>query len=163
MRYAPIRMVGMNDGGAMTTTPVGLDRELDTTRLITRFERTIVERLDAALRAGGATIEEWRVLSFLGANAAGRAMTEIAEFALIPPPSLTKIVDRMVSLNLVVRKPDTEDRRRILVFASDRGRRVLEDWTAIARRERDNLAETVGSEEMALLATLIQRANSRLP
>jgi len=41
------------------------------------------------------------VLSFLG-DGDGHPMTAIAEFAMLPPPTLTKVVDRMVSLNLVL-------------------------------------------------------------
>src|SRR2546427_552576 len=75
-----------------TTTSASLDRELDFARQLTLVERSVVLRLAEALKAEGATIEEWRVLSLLG-DGSGHAMNEIAEFAMLPAPTLTKIVD----------------------------------------------------------------------
>jgi len=86
-------------------------RDLDVARAITRLERSIVLRLGEALKADGATIEEWRVLSFLG-DGDGHPMTAIAEFAMLPPPTLTKVVDRMGRWNSYCGSVDTEDRRR---------------------------------------------------
>ncbi|MBR7827225.1 MarR family transcriptional regulator [Actinospica sp. MGRD01-02] len=135
--------------------------ELDFARTLTLVERSVVARLGEALKAQGATLEEWRVLSFLG-DGSGRAMTEIAEFALLSPPTLTKVVDRMVSLNLVLRRVDDEDRRRVLVFASKRGTEALSRWTAVVEHEQDSIFSALGSEEAVLLTTLLNRARRRL-
>jgi DNA-binding MarR family transcriptional regulator len=89
-------------------------------------------------------------------------MTEIAEFALLQAPTLTKVVDRMVSANLVLRRPDEVDRRRVLVFASDRGRQAVERWTAQVRGELNRLTSVVGHEELALLKALLITVSGRL-
>jgi len=145
----------------MTTTPATAVSDLDFARALTLVERSVVSRLGEALKAEGATLEEWRVLSFLG-DGAGRAMTEIADFALLSAPTLTKVVDRMVSLNLVLRRVDDADRRRVLVFASERGNEALSRWTAAVEQERESIESALGSEEVALLSTLLQRASRRL-
>ncbi len=49
-------------------------------------------------------------------------MSEIAEFALMPAPSLTRLIDRMVTDGLVYRTVDARDRRRVLVHLTARGR-----------------------------------------
>ena len=145
-----------------TTSPAtatGVD--LDLARALTLVERTVVQRLGEALKAEGATLEEWRVLSFLG-DGAGHPMTEVAESALLTAPTLTKVVDRMVSLNLVLHRVDDADRRRVLVFASERGSEALTRWTAAVEREQDHIVTALGAEETALLRTLLQRATRRL-
>ncbi|MBP8538099.1 MarR family winged helix-turn-helix transcriptional regulator [Streptomyces sp. MK37H] len=144
----------------MTTTQAAVS-ELDLARALTLVERSVVQRLGEALKAEGATLEEWRVLSFLG-DGVGHAMTEVAESALLTAPTLTKVVDRMVSLNLVVRRVDEADRRRVLVFASERGSEALTRWTAAVEREQEHIVTAVGTEETALLRTLLQRASRRL-
>jgi DNA-binding MarR family transcriptional regulator len=145
-----------------TGTAVGTDRgDLDLARLLTLVERTVVHRLAEVLRANGATVEEWRVLSFLSDDA-GHTMTEIAEFALLQAPTLTKVVDRMVSANLVLRRPDEVDRRRVLVFPSDRGRQAVQRWSAQVRAELDDLTGVVGHEELALLKALLVTVSGRL-
>lgn len=145
----------------MTTTTPAAVSDLDLARALTLVERSVVQRLGEALKTEGATLEEWRVLSFLG-DGDGRAMTEIAEFALLTAPTLTKVVDRMVSLNLVLRRVDDADRRRVLVFASERGTEALSRWTAAVEREQEHIVTALGAEETALLRTLLQRASRRL-
>ena len=145
----------------MTTTAAGVQRDLDLARLLTIVERGVVVRLAETLKAEGTTIEEWRVLSLL-ADGNGHAMTEIAEYALLPAPSLTKLVDRMVSQNLVIRRADDVDRRRVLVLISDRGLQALQRFNATAERVYDDIVAALGSEESALLRALLTRASKRL-
>ncbi|GAY10425.1 MarR family winged helix-turn-helix transcriptional regulator [Pseudonocardia sp. N23] len=109
----------------------------ETLRLLTLVERSVEQRLDEALKAHGADIEQWRILSLLVAQG-GCPMNVVAEHAMMLAPKLSKLVDRMVSANLVLRRPDELDRRRVLVVASPRGRQahaVWEDATADVRRQ----------------------------
>jgi DNA-binding MarR family transcriptional regulator len=144
----------------MTTLPVTQAQDLDFARLLTLVERNVLQKLAGVLKSDGATIEEWRVLSFLGDG--GQTMTEIAEFAMVQAPTLTKLIDRMVSANLVIRRVDDADRRRVLVYASDRGRQAVREWTVMVKREHDDLVAVVGSEEINLLKALLVRVSTRL-
>jgi DNA-binding MarR family transcriptional regulator len=143
------------------TTAASVHRDLDFARLLTLVERSVVQRLGTALKAHNATLEEWRVLSLLG-DGNGHAMIEIAEFVMLPPPTLTKVIDRMVSLTLVHRRVDEADRRRVLVFATDRGRQALEEWTAAVEERYDDFVTAIGGEELALLRALLIRVSGRL-
>lgn len=129
--------------------------------MLTFLERQVAVRLATALKADGATIDEWRVLSLLGDDA-GHAMTEIADFAMLPAPTLTKLADRLVSAGLVFRRVDEADRRRVLMFCSERGHAALSRWDTAVRRERESLDTAVGREEAALLAALLARVSDRL-
>jgi DNA-binding MarR family transcriptional regulator len=93
----------------------------DLAHLLSHAERRLVRRLTVSLAAEGCSVEQWRVLSAV-ADGAGHPMTEIAEYALLPAPSLTKLVDRMITDNLVHRRPDPGDRRRVLLYPAARGR-----------------------------------------
>ena len=89
--------------------------------LLSHTQHRVTTRVAAALRKQRSSLEEWRVLSLL-ADGRGHSMSEIAEFALTPAPTMTKLIDRMVANNLVYRRVDPADRRRVLVFLSARGR-----------------------------------------
>jgi DNA-binding MarR family transcriptional regulator len=145
----------------MTTTATDVHRDLDLARLLTLVERRVVLRFAEALKAEGATVEEWRVLSLL-TDGNGHAMTEIAEYVALPAPSLTKLADRLVSQNLVLRRADEVDRRRVLVFATQRGSQAQQRWNAAAEQEYDDIVATLGSEETALLRALLTHATKRL-
>ena len=58
-------------------------------------------------------------------------MSEIAEFALVPAPSLTRLVDRMATDGLVHRTVDARDRRRVLVHLTRQGRALHRSATAL--------------------------------
>jgi DNA-binding MarR family transcriptional regulator len=128
--------------------------------LLSQAERRVTGRLSAALEAEGLTLAQWRVLSLL-ADGAGHPMTEAAEFAMLPAPSLTKVVDRMVSSNLVYRRPDLRDRRRVLIYSTARGRRLHQrlsrDLGPAERVLRDIADERDAAELTRLLLRVLDR------
>jgi DNA-binding MarR family transcriptional regulator len=84
----------------------------------------VVHRINASaaalLKTEGLTLEQWRVLERLARH--GEApMTELAAAVLTPAPTVTRIVDKLVSRALVYRSSAMNDRRRVLVHASSRG------------------------------------------
>jgi len=135
---------------------------LEFIRQLTLLERTLSKRLSEVLEAHGTTIEQWRVLSLLAADNAGRPMNTIADYIMAPAPTLTKVVDRMVSAGLVFRRPDDVDRRRVLVYASKRGLAVLSEWDAAATRETDDFAAAAGIGEIARLRETLTLMTERL-
>lgn len=104
-------------------TPV--DR--DTVAVAPLLLEGVVRRLDAAtiaiVRDEGLTLEQWRVLDCL-VRRGEMPMTELAGAVLTPAPTVTRIVDRLVSRALVYRSAGMSDRRRVLVHASRRGEDV---------------------------------------
>lgn len=117
----------------------------ETARLLSMAERMVTQQLDDALRAVDSDIDRWRVLSLLVAQG-GCPMNVVAEHALLLAPKCSKLVDRMVSANLVLRRPDELDRRRVLIFASTRGREALARWDTAAAGARDRCAEILGPD-----------------
>jgi DNA-binding MarR family transcriptional regulator len=127
---------------------------------LTRAERFMTRQLSVALEEEGCTVEQWRILLLLG-DGRGHPMSEIAEFALVPAPSLTRLVDRMVTDGLVHRRADPRDRRRVLVHVTPRGRQLHRRLDE--RLEREQRALLAGAEPvearrlLGLLAGLVDR------
>jgi DNA-binding MarR family transcriptional regulator len=139
-------------------TPARHDEDL--AHLLSQTERRVTERLSAALRLEGLTLAQWRVLSLLS-DKAGHTMTEVAEFAMLPAPTLTKVVDQMVSSNLVYRRADLRDRRRVLVYLTARGRRLhqrlFRDLGPTTRALRDIADEQDAAALTGLLLRILER------
>jgi DNA-binding MarR family transcriptional regulator len=133
----------------------------DLAHLLSHAERRLTRRLTALLAEEGCSVEQWRVLS-LTADGTGHPMTEIADHALMPAPSLTKLVDRMVADNLVYRRADPADRRRVLLHLSARGR-ILHDRAAHrVRAEQARLLSAIDDEgslvtALSLLSSALDR------
>jgi DNA-binding MarR family transcriptional regulator len=109
-------------------------------QLLSYTQHHVTTRASAALREQRSSLEEWRVLSLLS-DGGGHAMGEVAEFALMPAPSATKLIDRMVSSNLVYRRVDAHDRRRVLVFLSARGRTAYRRLRPVVDASLDGVDE----------------------
>jgi DNA-binding MarR family transcriptional regulator len=132
----------------------------DLAQTLSRAERCVTRHLAGALESEGCTVEQWRILRLL-ADGGGRPMSEIAEFALIPAPSLTRLIDRMVSDGLVHRRTDARDRRRVLVHLTRRGRGLHRRLAERVERERHAVlagAEPAEAERLLrLLGGLVDR------
>ncbi|WP_234791596.1 MarR family winged helix-turn-helix transcriptional regulator [Mycolicibacterium mucogenicum] len=116
----------------------------DTIEELARLVKSVAFELDRVVtdHLGGLTVRQWHVLAALEGGA-GKPMTALAEVTLLPGPSLTRLVDGMVDDNLVLRKADVVDRRRVLVYQTRRG-------SALYRQIRDRLNK---SEQLAALCT----------
>ena len=116
----------------------------DLVHLLSRAEHLAVRRLATALEAevAGCSVDQWRALAFL-ADGEGRTMTELADYALLPAPTATKLIDRLVADNLVYRHPDPTDRRRVLVYLTDRGTARQHQAAAVVARVQQELSATL--------------------
>jgi DNA-binding MarR family transcriptional regulator len=59
-------------------------------------------------------------------------MSDISSALAIPPPTLTRLVDRLVDAGFVLRRIDATDRRRVLIYLSARGKTKVRK---LAKRE----------------------------
>lgn len=134
--------------------------------LLRQAERRMTARLSVLLAAQGSSVDQWHVLSSLS-DGAGRAMSEIGSVVMIPPPSMSKLIDGMVALNLVHRRVDARDRRRVLVFLTPRGRRLHRDLAAAVDQHDAALGAlhvAGGVDDLtAQLAALVQSLDSAQP
>lgn len=131
--------------------------------LLAQANREISRQLEERLRQEGVPVEQWRILTVLS-NGEGHSMGELAEAVLLNHPTLTKMVDRMVSDALVYRAQDQKDRRRVLLFLSDRGKTLAKQLVPLAQSHEARIIQRYGgkstSELKRLLGSLIERAGS---
>ena len=129
-------------------------------RVLSLVERTLTQRLDEALRGCGSGIDQWRGLTLL-VERGGGPMNVLGEHAMLLAPKASKLVDRMVAANLVLRRADDEDRRRVLVVASERGRRALAEWDLATAQIRRRFRDALGAEA-ASFETVLRRLHDEL-
>lgn len=106
--------------------------------------------LSQNLKALNVQVETWRVLQSLRASQ-GTTMRDLAEIVLMNPPTLTKLVDRMVADGLVQRQLSAEDQRRVQLALTDLGVTLADKIALHVEAQNDRIIETIGLEKAKLL------------
>lgn len=85
----------------------------------------------------------------------GRTQADLAESLGVEPPTVTKMLQRMETSDLVDRRPDATDRRAIRVYLTPKGRRlkgrVDKLWAELGSRAFEGLSERQQSSLRSLL------------
>jgi DNA-binding MarR family transcriptional regulator len=123
--------------------------------LIASLNRQLENELEERLRPGGVPIEQFRILDVLNASEPA-AMGEIASQSLIEPPTLTKIIDRMIADGLVYRGPDPNDRRRVLIMTAAGGKTLFKRLRGVSSAQEQRIVEVLESKGAADLRTLLR-------
>ena len=89
--------------------------------LLLRAREAVMQRFRPILAEFDVTEQQWRVLRVL-ADESELAITQVAEQCVLLGPSVTRIVKALEDRELVRRRIDGGDRRRILVSITGQGR-----------------------------------------
>jgi DNA-binding MarR family transcriptional regulator len=104
-------------------------------------------------------VPAWRVLTLL-ADGKGHPMTDVADHAMLPPGSLTKLVDQLAEDNLVYRRIDPADRRRIRAFLTRRGHDLHARVSARVERDLAHLGLAGLADRLSTLIAELESAQS---
>jgi DNA-binding MarR family transcriptional regulator len=123
-------------------------------RVSYRFS-VIAKRLEQTLSAMhakklGISINNWkimRVIGFFGPLSA----TELGSRTSLDPDKITRSVDVLVQRGYVIRKDDEQDRRRVVLTLSAKGRRVHDRIEMVAGTMESEFLSVLTAEENRLL------------
>lgn len=123
--------------------------------------RDINASLARRLKTYGVQLEAWRVMETLY-EMPGITMSELATNVLMNPPTLTKLVDRMVSDNLVHRQIDRRDHRKVNLVLTDLGLKRMTQIRKEVELEDERIVNLLGKDDFAQLNTILSKitANS---
>jgi MarR family transcriptional regulator, organic hydroperoxide resistance regulator len=123
--------------------------------IIASVNRQLEDELQERLRPAGVPIGQLRILEALE-SAGPLAMGELADRALVEPPTLTKIIDRMVSEALVFRLPDASDRRRVLIGLAPDGKTLYKRLRNVSAAEEQRIVKQLRPEKAEELRALLR-------
>jgi len=124
----------------------------------------------AQVRKAGLRVPEWRVLACLS-DRDGTMITQLARVALAEQSRLTRIIIQMEDRDLVIRRSDPKDGRRVRVFLTEKGREVVSELVPMARQHEASLLELLRTNEgstlkpalKSLLAALEENGKKEFP
>lgn len=124
--------------------------------LLFRAREAVMGYLRPVLRANGLTEQQWRVLRALDDEGAMEA-SELARFASILPPSLSRILKLLEAKGWVTRRTDRSDLRRAVIAISPKGRAVIRRIVPQAEAQYALIIKAFGAREVdALVRELIR-------
>jgi len=107
-----------------------------------RVAARLAKVVEGALGTVELSLPQYRLLVFLSEKS--EAASALAAKLAVSPPSVTALVDGMVSRGLVERRPDDSDRRRVAHMLTDEGRATLAAADEAVERALCELAELLG-------------------
>jgi len=124
--------------------------------LITKAARSVKRELDERLTAYKVTSTQFITLSVLW-EGDGITLTELGRSLYFDNPTMTGIIDRLERDGLVERQRDTEDRRSVKVFLTNKGKRLQNKLTPIANEVNQIALKTFSKKEkMNILSIFTQ-------
>ncbi|HTP06893.1 MAG TPA: MarR family winged helix-turn-helix transcriptional regulator [Anaerolineae bacterium] len=135
----------------MTTSPEACAQEiLDVVPVVMRTIRAELRRH----RAADLSVPQFRTLAYIDRNA-DASLSDVAEHIGLTLPSMSKIVDGLVTRKLVTRQTAHDDRRRMTLALTARGLNALEtsraatraclaeDLSVLTERERETIKQAM--------------------
>lgn len=118
-------------------------------------ERGWLRHLDAALCARQLTADQWAMLSNLS-DRSGITMSELALRAQLPPSSATRHADALAERGLIFRIAAEDDRRRILIGLTHRGKDLVDSVREQELLAEEELRKRIGARNHAELLRLLE-------
>ena len=132
------------------------DRKIDNyiSYALAAAHRSINQSLSVRLKKHGLQIEAWRVMELLDQDDR-LTMGELARRGLINPPTLSKLVDRMVSNGLVHRQVSPGDQRQINLLLTDYGRKMMLQVRSEVEEQERRIAGMFEAQESQKLVEML--------
>lgn len=130
------------------------DRDRRLVWMLASANRTLESDLAKRLKPEGVAVEQFWILEALAQNGPSQ-MNSLARIALVEPPTLTKIIDRMTALGLVFRAPDTQDRRKINILLSEEGETLYKRLAIKISDQEDIIDKLLSEDNVSTLRTLL--------
>ena len=109
-----------------------------------------------ALKPFGISLSEWRVCASLQ-HTPGQALSELAAHIATDLSALSRIVDRLVALDLVVRERCDADGRAVRLALSDTGEALTCEIIPLARHYEEVALAGFTAAEVKTLRALLRR------
>jgi len=104
------------------------------------------------------TPQQYNVLRILrGAGPEGLPTLSIGERLIEEMPGMTRLLDRLESKGLVLRKRCNQDRRQMLCFISEAGEQLLTALDPVIANSEEQLSAALTPEQAETLAGLLEK------
>ena len=123
-------------------------------QIVKRYRQLATSRLEK--HQAGLNVDQWIVLKQISENN-GCSQVEIAESTIKDAPTTTRIIDQLGKKNLISKSLDPEDRRKYMVFVTDRGKQLIRRLLPVVNEYRGVPLKSFSGQEEDQLITFLKR------
>ncbi len=87
---------------------------------------------------------------------------EISDATLADEPSTTRMLDRMIKKEIIGKRRSTEDKRKQVVYITDRGLELLKNILPIVKQNNKNVETLIDEDELKQLFIILNKINARM-
>ena len=124
--------------------------------LLARASFSISSEFHAQVEAAGFTVSEWRILASLS-GVKQRTVGELADIVLAKQPTVTKMVLRMASEDLLMRTACSQDKRQAWVSITPKGQKLVKPLLKKAAIHEKNVLSSLGEPQSQALKLILQK------
>lgn len=128
-------------------------------QIVKRYRQVALEAL--RINEAGLTVDQWVVLKQISENN-GSSQVEIGQSTVKDAPTTTRIIDQLVKKNLISKQLDPEDRRRYMVFITEKGQKMIERLLPVVQAYRQIPVKDFSAGDQQTLIRLLQRMITNL-
>ncbi|MGB5094118.1 MAG: MarR family transcriptional regulator [Parvibaculum sp.] len=129
--------------------------------LVGDCSRILRRGFNERVTALGLTQAQWRALVYLSRNQ-GLNQVRLAELLEVQPITVARLIDKLVAIGLVERRPDPQDRRAQRLFLSSTSAPLLDRLWATANALHEFAYAGMTDEEQTQLIELLLKLRSNL-
>jgi DNA-binding MarR family transcriptional regulator len=123
-------------------------------QIIKRYRQIALQALRE--NDAGITVDQWIVLKQISENN-GTSQVEIANSTVKDAPTTTRIIDQLTRKGLIAKQLDPEDRRRYMVFITEKGQALIRRLWPIVQDYRQIPVQNFSEEELDILHRLLKK------
>ncbi|MBU0483041.1 MAG: MarR family transcriptional regulator [Proteobacteria bacterium] len=107
------------------------------------------------------TLEQLHLLKNMPDDS-GMSQRQIGDLVNKTPANITRILDRLESKSLIIRKSDPADRRASLVFLTDKGKSIIKKVSVIFESLSTNFLHDISLEEQQIIKNAFSKISLNL-
>lgn len=129
--------------------------------MISYVGNQVQDELDHNLRSANLSVAQLSTLHLIDINTESVALNELAQARGCVKSNMTQLIDRMVANELVERKRSEEDRRKVLVDMTAKGKRTYEKGMECLKTTENNILSHFSEQQKQQLARLLQKIQKK--
>ncbi|HAE62546.1 MAG TPA: MarR family transcriptional regulator [Eubacteriaceae bacterium] len=128
--------------------------------IATNASKDLAEGFDKKLKAHGITRVQWTALYYIGRDEE-MSQKQLSDLMRIKESSTTRLIDRMEKEGLIQRKSDPENRRKVSLGLTEKGRRLRKNSLHYGEEYSDYISKDISEEEMEIFMKVLDFMRKR--